>query len=63
MCTVHDIELSIEHRPGVTMTRADALSRAHTKLVFRDIIKSDVKLSRARRVRIPDELFSIYDLM
>ena len=63
VCTVHDIELSIEHRPGVTMTRADALSRAHTSQVFRDKINADIDLGRARRVRIPDELFVIHDLM
>ena len=63
VCTIHDIELNVEHRPGVTMTRADALSRAHTGQVFRDRIRSDTKLSRARRVRIHHDVFTIKDLM
>ena len=63
VCAIHDIELQVEHRPGITMTRADALSRAHTGQVYRDRIRADVKLSRVRRVRIPIDTFVIKDLM
>ena len=63
VCTVHDIELVIEHKPGVAMTRADTLSRAHTGQVFRDRVAADAELSRARQVRIPMDTFIIKDLM
>ena len=61
--TVHDLELHVTHQPGVEMGRADALSRAHTGQVYVDRIFNDNKLSRARQLRIPQEVFMITDTM
>ena len=63
VCTVHDLELHVSHRPGATLIRADALSRAHTGKVFADRVAADQELSRARQVRIPRQVFEIADVM
>ena len=61
LCTVHDLELQVNHRPGILMGRADALSRAHTGQVYADRVARDPALRRARQVRIPQGFFMITD--
>ena len=61
LCTVHDLELQVNHRPGILMGRADALSRAHTGQVYADRVARDPDLRRARQVRIPQGHFNITD--
>ena len=63
LCSINDIELHVTHRPGTDMKRADALSRAHTGQVFRDRIKANIALNRARQVRIPTGAFDITNVM
>ena len=63
LCSINDIELHVTHCPGTDMKRADALSRAHTGQVFRDRIKADIALNRARQVRIPTGAFDITNVM
>ena len=53
----YDIELTVVHRPGVQMDRADALSREHTGQRYVEWIRADPVLARAQRVRVPDRLF------
>ena len=55
--TTHDIELHVTHKPGATMRRADALSRAHTGPTFARRVAEDPQLCRARQVRIPQGTF------
>ena len=59
VCSIHDIQLRAEHRPGAQMQRADALSRAHLGRQFRDRIASDSALVRAVRVRIPEDRYRV----
>ena len=55
----HDIELIAQHRPGVQMVRADALSRAHTDDKYVRWIEQDSLLSAATRVAVPRDYFKI----
>ena len=55
----HDIELRVEHCPGVRMIRADALSRAPTDATFRERVERDRVLQRAQRIAVPDRFFRI----
>ena len=57
--TRQDIEVRIEHRPGVQLVRADALSRAHTGQNYRDWIARDPTLAAATRVRVPVGYFQL----
>ena len=61
--TTHDIELHVTHKPGATMRRADALSRAHTGPTFARRVAEDPQLCRARQVRIPRARFDIVNTM
>ena len=58
-CAVYDIELHVLHRPGRTLVRADALSRAHTAERFMDLVRTDPILARAQRVEVPDSFFEL----
>ena len=58
-----DVELRVEHCPGVKLTRADALSRMHSEERCRRWVNRDVALSRARRVRVREELFELKSRM
>ena len=62
LSTVHDLELQVTHCPGVTLQRADALSRAHTGQVYADRVAADVGLRRARQVRIAVDTFRVDDV-
>ena len=52
-----DVELMAVHKAGVLLVRADALSRAPTSAVHRDLVERDEVLRRAVRVRVPREMF------
>ena len=54
-----DIELYLLHKAGAELTRADALSRAHTAQCYRDWIAADSVLGRAVEVAVPDEYFEL----
>ena len=56
---VYDVELHVLHRPGVELTRADALSRAHTAQSFRRWIEADSVLQGATEVKVPDSYFDL----
>ena len=58
-CAMFDIEITVLHKPGVQLQRADALSRAHTEQKFRDWIETDELLRESRRVRVPEQCFDI----
>ena len=58
-CAAGDIELRAEHTPGRLLTRADALSRAHTGQIFRDKLCADTELCRATEVRVPADYFRL----
>ena len=55
----HDIELVPEHRPGVLLGTADALSRAPTDEKHRRAVERDPALRGARRVRVRRWLFEL----
>ena len=55
----NDIELVAVHRPGVSLIRADALSRQHMSAHHRQIVIDDVSLRNARRVRVPKGFFQL----
>ena len=57
--TRYDIDVRIEHHPGVQLVRADALSRAHTAQSYRDWIAGDAILAGARRFRVPSRYFHL----
>ena len=59
LVAANDIELVAVHRPGVSLVRADALSRQHMSQVHRQIVRDDVSLQRAERVRVPDRFFEL----
>ena len=59
----HDIDLSVIHVPGLSLTLADALSREHTGQKFENIVKSQSVLKRARRVRPGDALFRLKNVL
>ena len=54
-----DIKLVAVHRPGVTLVRADALSRQHMSRVHRQIVRDDVGLQRAKRINVPVKFFEL----
>ena len=54
-----DIELYVVHRPGVELSRADALSRLHTAQRYVDFVGRDAVLSRAERIAVPEKYFDI----
>ena len=58
-CAAGDIELRADHTPGRLLTRADALSRAHTGKVFRDKLNADTELRKAKEVRVPEDYFML----
>ena len=55
----HDVELIPEHRPGVLMQTADALSRAPADEKYRRAVERDPALKGARRVRVDPRLFRL----
>ena len=55
----NDIELVAVHRPGVTLIRADALSRQHKSSTHRQIVLNDASLRKADRVRVPEGFFQL----
>ena len=55
----YDVELVPEHRPGVLMGTADALSRAPTSERHRRAVERDPALRGARRVRVKQWLFEL----
>ena len=59
----HDVELVAEHRPGVLMQTADALSRAPADPRYRRVAEQDPALRGARRVRVPRGFFTLEDSM
>ena len=59
VCSRSDIQLAAEHKPGVLMERADALSRAHKSERAREWIARDTVLNGAKRVRVEDNVFKI----
>ena len=61
-CAMFDIDITVLHKPGVQLQRADALSRAHTEQKFRDWIETDKLLREARRVRVPEQCNDIVKL-
>ena len=54
----HDIELTVTHRPGVQMERADALSRAHTDKRYSEWIDNDAVLAASQRIAVPEHFFA-----
>ena len=61
-CAMFDIDITVLHKPGVQLQRADTLSRAHTEQKFRDWIETDKLLREARRVRVPEQCNDIVNL-
>ena len=61
--TRHDIELHVQHRPGVQMGRADALSRADTENKLKQVVDNDPELQGAIRVRVPTGFFNLTSLL
>ena len=59
----HDIELVAQHRPGIHMVRADALSRAHTDAKYVRWIEQDELLNAATRVAVPEAFFRVTNHM
>ena len=55
----HDIDLVAVHKAGVLLVRADALSRAPTSAVHRQLVDNDVALQRAERIRVPPQCFEL----
>ena len=55
----HDVELLPEHRPGVLMHTADALSRAPGDERYRRAVERDPVLRGARRVRVDPSMFRL----
>ena len=58
-CATWDIELTVEHRAGRLLVRADALSRVTSPRELRELVNRDRLLRRAERIRVPDELFCL----
>ena len=59
IAAANDIEIVAVHRPGVTLVRADALSRAPLSRTHRDWVERDECLQRAERIRVPPEYFEL----
>ena len=58
-CAVFDIQLHLLHRPGRTLVRADALSRAHTAARFTEAVRDDPVLALMERVVVPEGYFDL----
>ena len=54
-----DIELWAIHCPGKDLGRADALSRMHTGEHYREIVRTDEVLGKAKRVGVPPQHFRL----
>ena len=54
-----DVELRVVHCPGRNLVRADALSRMFSSVRCREWVRLDKTLRRARRIRVPVEVFTL----
>ena len=59
LCAKHDIDLLISHAPGVSLKRADALSREHLDDRARTFVASDPMLQQCDRIEPDDRLFKL----
>ena len=57
LTVTYNIDLRIMHWPGKDLVRADALSHMHADERCRRWVAADRELRKARRVRVPTELF------
>ena len=55
----YDIDVTVVHKPGRLLVRADALSRLHTESRYRDWLEADPTLRGAHRVRVRNEFFDV----
>ena len=62
-CAALDIELSVEHRAGKLLVRADALSRAATQGELDAVVARDDLLRGARRIRVPHSYFQLINAL
>ena len=57
----HDIELLVCHAPGTSLVAADALSRFHTGVRFREILSRTGCLDGKTEIQPSDELVMVTD--
>ena len=59
LCAKHDKDLLISHAPGVSLKRADSLSREHLDDRARTFVASDPMLQQCDRIEPDDRLFKL----
>ena len=55
----YDIDITVVHKAGRLLVRADALSRLHTDDRYRQWVESDTRLRQAQRVRVPERYYTL----
>ena len=61
LSVLHDVEILVSHRPGISLVSADALSRLHKAERYRSILEELGVLEGKLEVVVPAEHFVIHD--
>ena len=61
LSVLHDVEILVSHRPGISLVSADALPRLHKAERYRSILEELGVLEGKLEVVVPAEHFVIHD--